>query len=114
LRAAAGTAALVEGGGYFAPSEGASLTTWAIGLIVILSAAALLAGFLTPLASAFVALTSFAITCGWIAPPVLNLLESRVAALLVVTIASAAACLGPGAFSIDARLFGRREVLIRT
>jgi hypothetical protein len=29
-----------------------------------------------------------------------------------VVLAAAVLCLGPGAFSVDARLFGRREVII--
>ena len=35
-------------------------------------------------------------------------------AVLFAVIAVAVACLGPGAFSLDARLFGRREIIIPT
>jgi hypothetical protein len=42
----------------------------------------------------------------------LNLFSSRAACFLAVSIAIALVFLGPGAFSIDARLFGRREIVI--
>ena len=45
-------------------------------------------------------------------PPDTSVLIDRLAALIVVVDAAALALLGPGALSIDARLFGRREITI--
>ena len=42
----------------------------------------------------------------------LNLFSSRIACFLAMSIAIALVFLGPGAFSIDARRFGRREIVI--
>ena len=42
----------------------------------------------------------------------LNLFSSRIACFLAMSIAIALVFLGPGAFSIDARRFGRREMVI--
>jgi uncharacterized membrane protein YphA (DoxX/SURF4 family) len=42
----------------------------------------------------------------------LNLFSSRIACFLAMSIATALVFLGPGAFSIDARRFGRREIVI--
>jgi hypothetical protein len=42
----------------------------------------------------------------------LNLFSSRIACFLAISIAIALVFLGPGAFSIDARRFGRREIVI--
>jgi uncharacterized membrane protein YphA (DoxX/SURF4 family) len=42
----------------------------------------------------------------------LNLFSSRIACFLAVSIAIALVFLGPGAFSIDARRFGQREIVI--
>jgi uncharacterized membrane protein YphA (DoxX/SURF4 family) len=42
----------------------------------------------------------------------LNLFSSRIASFLAMAIAIALVFLGPGAFSIDARRFGRREIVI--
>jgi len=39
-------------------------------------------------------------------------LESKLALLPIIAIAGAIALLGPGAFSIDARLFGWKEIVI--
>ena len=45
-------------------------------------------------------------------PPDTSVLNDRLAALIVGVDAAALAMLGPGALSIDARLFGRREITI--
>jgi hypothetical protein len=42
----------------------------------------------------------------------LNLFSSRIACFFAMSIAIALVFLGPGAFSIDARRFGRREIVI--
>jgi uncharacterized membrane protein YphA (DoxX/SURF4 family) len=42
----------------------------------------------------------------------LNLLNAKPSQILATTIAVSIALLGPGAFSVDARLFGRREIII--
>lgn len=39
-------------------------------------------------------------------------LRSKAETVLAACLASALVCLGPGAFSVDARLFGRREINI--
>ena len=49
----------------------------------------------------------------WMQVALLQLLNSRMALFEFVVMAAALAILGPGAASIDARLFGRREVAIR-
>lgn len=80
------------------------LSNWTYGVAVLLSVT-LCAGFLTPLA-AFVALASTALL--WA--------KSGVGDVGFVAIASidalALALLGPGAYSIDARWFGRRVVVM--
>jgi uncharacterized membrane protein YphA (DoxX/SURF4 family) len=43
-----------------------------------------------------------------------GLLATPTTAALSAVIALAVVCLGPGAFSLDARLFGRREIIIPT
>ena len=85
----------------------------AIALIAAVGGAALLAGLLTPLACAIAATGGAAMALDAAAFAPLTHTDGPLAGLLLVTIAAATACLGPGAFSLDARLFGRREVLIR-
>jgi uncharacterized membrane protein YphA (DoxX/SURF4 family) len=42
----------------------------------------------------------------------LELFEAKLTTALATVIVVALVCLGPGAFSLDARLFGRREIII--
>ena len=79
------------------------------GAVSIVSAVAVMVGIFTP-ASA----TILAITVAWFWFPVhAEVLRLGVpAALMTIAVAVAISLLGPGAFSIDARLFGPREVVI--
>jgi uncharacterized membrane protein YphA (DoxX/SURF4 family) len=79
------------------------------GVLSIASGVAVLAGIFTP-ASA----TILALTIAWFWFPVhAEVLRLGVpAALVTIAVAVAISLLGPGAFSIDARLFGPREIVI--
>jgi hypothetical protein len=44
--------------------------------------------------------------------PLVNQLVTPATAALAAAIAIAVSCLGPGAFSLDARLFGLREIIV--
>ena len=81
-----------------------TLAGWSIVVLLLASAACLLLGFVTPLAAVLIGLTSLAFAI-WTASYPVQELE-------VVVLAAVVALLGPGAFSIDARMFGRREILI--
>jgi putative oxidoreductase len=113
LRVVSGVATLLQGGAILLGADHPAPIAWVTGLLIVVGGAALLVGFLTPVASAIVALGITGVALDGIPLPPLNLFEGPLSALLVVTIAAATGCLGPGAFSLDAMLFGRREVLIR-
>ena len=81
----------------------------AVGLLTIANGVLLLIGFLTPVTSALAATGSVVL---WIVTPTPILLDTRLAALLMVVMATALGFLGPGAFSLDSHLFGRREIII--
>jgi uncharacterized membrane protein YphA (DoxX/SURF4 family) len=74
---------------------------------------ALLVGFLTPIASVLVFLGGVAIMLTCTPPVPLLLFYSRAAAFQFVVMSAVLVILGPGAISLDARLFGRRKVAIR-
>ena len=69
--------------------------------------ALILAGFLTPLAALCVA---SALTLSWLFAASEGLTDLSV--LLLLSHCASLALLGPGAWSVDARLFGHREILI--
>ena len=73
---------------------------WLIQTLVLAGATLLLLGFMTPIVAVVTGLISLAVAF------------SNFEHLELVVLAGVIALLGPGALSIDARLFGRREVLI--
>ncbi len=85
---------------------------WAAGLLAAAGGASLVIGFLTPVAGAAAALAGIGIVLWWPLPTRPFLLDGRLAAALMVAMAAAVVLLGPGSLSLDARLFGRREITI--
>ena len=91
-----------------------TLASLIAGFLSITSGAFLLIGFLTPLAGLMVGLGSAGVALSRFPSRTLNELDLRFAALFVAIVAVAIVFLGPGAFSLDSHLFGRREVIIPT
>jgi hypothetical protein len=94
LRVLVAVTVIVQTIAYLRAAE--TLAAWSIVALLFASAACLLLGFVTPVAAVLIGLTSLY--------PFQDL-EIVVLAIVIVL-------LGPGAFSIDARMFGRREILI--
>jgi uncharacterized membrane protein YphA (DoxX/SURF4 family) len=80
--------------------------------VAIVSGIALLLGYLTPVAATLAALTSLGAGLEWPPPLSLGPDSFRLSFALLMIIAVALVCLGPGAFSLDARNYGRREIII--
>jgi len=88
------------------------INAWAVGSLAIAVGAAIFVGFLTPAASA-------AATVGYlmtgVSPSLMTEANNHISALTAFNLAAisgALVLLGPGAFSLDARVFGRREIII--
>jgi uncharacterized membrane protein YphA (DoxX/SURF4 family) len=88
--------------------------TWAAdgaGLTAMLIGSALILGVLTPFAAALAAVAAtFSVSRA--AGPIVGTYEGLAHGLVFIDAVSVV-LLGPGAFSLDARLFGRREIHIR-
>jgi hypothetical protein len=110
LRVSVGASAILEVG--LALVGGHLLFNLAAAFVAVFMGLALIIGLLTPVVSAVLAAGGAAILLGLHAA-VLRLLDSRMALFEFVVMAAVVVILGPGATSIDAHLFGRREVVIR-
>ncbi|MEX2300759.1 MAG: hypothetical protein WD733_07480 [Bryobacterales bacterium] len=112
LRLALGTAALVQAKLYLIDPSHTTLAAWIGGLLAAGGGALLVVGFLTPVASALIGLGSAGIVFSWFPAPMMNIIDTLLAGGFVIVMSAAIAFLGPGAFSVDCRLFGRREIVI--
>ena len=112
LRLTAGLTLATQGLACLAQAD--SLTPWAItsGALAVAFSLSLILGFLTPIAAGLVGLDVIGMKLSWFPEPTAHTFDANLPAILVVAIAAALTVLGPGAFSIDARLFGRREIII--
>jgi len=79
---------------------------WVIGVVSLVASAMMILGFLTPVISGLI----------FIGGALFLILSPRemtsFLAVYLVVLSFAAILLGPGAYSIDARLFGLREIII--
>ena len=111
LRLAAGLAALWQAGAALAAFGNSRAGAWLIFVIAAVADISLLVGFLTPVGAAIAGIQTVCVAMWWL-PANSNLVDAKLAAALIVSISAAITLLGPGAFSVDARLFGRREIII--
>jgi uncharacterized membrane protein YphA (DoxX/SURF4 family) len=111
LRLAVGSAAVAQGLGYLVASVPATVGAWFIGGLLTISGASVVIGFLTPVASVGIAVASSRIALTAVLKAS-SPLAVRLGAVEAVAISVSLAILGAGAFSLDAYLFGRREIII--
>lgn len=112
LRAALGSAAFTLGGTYLSGGVDSNLWSLIVGPLSIVCGLALLIGLLTPLFSVLICVSAIIITISPFQLLTHNATGYNLSAPYTSVIAIAVLLLGPGAFSFDARLFGRREIII--
>ena len=112
LRAASGVALLTCGVIHFIAWQEASVLILTVAALSLLCGLSLLLGLFNWLACSLGALISLGTALGLIHVPVFNVLSAKVSAVFTAVIAVALLCLGPGAYSLDARRHGHREIII--
>jgi uncharacterized membrane protein YphA (DoxX/SURF4 family) len=112
LRVTVGASAGFEGLSVMAqPFVNVALTIAAAGAVI--ASLAVTIGLLTPFACAILCLEGVVALFLHPQPGLLRLFDSTTVSLQFVVMSAALIALGPGAASVDARAFGRREVAIR-
>ena len=89
-----------------------ALQAWSAAILAIASGVLLLVGLVTPGAGILVLMGSVLLAQPWLPALTPDPRPDPLIALLVGVMSLAIVSLGPGAFSVDARLFGRREIVI--
>jgi len=111
LRVVFGMAVFTQGAFYLG-GPNSTAATWSAGLLAIAAGVLLIMGFMTPIAGALVGLAGLGLAFSLLPLPVPNLWNSELVVIFGLAILLAIVGLGPGAFSVDARVFGRREIII--
>lgn len=111
LRIAAGAALVFFGLITWLESQEPKVFILLVAAVSVACGLFLLLGLFTKLASMFGALICLSNVFSIMSLP-LNVTTSKLPAVFTTMIAIAVACLGPGAYSLDARRHGRREIII--
>jgi len=113
LRLAVGAVVAYQGRAYFATHENISSGMWLSGLVALLLGIALVIGIATRPAAALTALGAIGTYISLLPCPEHDSLDGLLAVFLIVSVSIAVTLIGPGAYSLDARLFGFREITIQ-
>lgn len=112
LRVTVGVALVSAGMIPFIAWQDARVLTLIVATLSSICGLLLLIGLFNWLACSLGALISLGAAFALIPVPALNVLSEKVCAVFTAVIAIALLCLGPGAYSLDARRHGRREIII--
>jgi uncharacterized membrane protein YphA (DoxX/SURF4 family) len=89
-----------------------SLAAWGLAALMFAGGGFLLAGLMTPLVALLVAAGGIGVVLSWVPLPGQDLFDGYLTIINLIVLSIAIVLLGPGAFSLDARMFGRREITI--
>lgn len=111
LRTVFGLAVLGEGR-YYVGQPNPAPWSWVLGCSAFAAGSLLIVGFLTPVVATAVAAVTIGIGLSLLPSSLPTLFDSKVTVVFGFTILIAILGLGPGLFSVDSRVFGRREIII--
>ncbi len=112
LRAALGITLIVQASVSLLELKGPGFGLLTTCVLALCSGASLLIGFLTPIAGTFSFLAIVGATFSLLPVPGENPFSGNLLSFDAMALALATILLGPGVFSIDACLFGRRKIII--
>jgi uncharacterized membrane protein YphA (DoxX/SURF4 family) len=112
LRLTVGLTTAAEGISYLVEPRASNPGVWIVYLVEITAGLFLVVGFLTPIASIFAAAGNAILAFTVFSAVSASLIDVKLKTLDAIMVAMAIAFLGPGAFSLDAYFFGRREIII--
>jgi uncharacterized membrane protein YphA (DoxX/SURF4 family) len=112
LRAAGGAVLITQGVASIGDKNESGFLALVVVSVMCIVGLLLLIGFLTRMAALVAAVIGVNSVLAWFPKVNAAPLVTPTTALLFALIAIAVICLGPGAYSLDARLFGRREIII--
>jgi uncharacterized membrane protein YphA (DoxX/SURF4 family) len=112
LRLVTGAVLTVRGCATLLGGHDRAFASGAISLLIALAGSSLLVGYLTRLGATLVVAASLGSLVPSLLGPNLAIFAARLPDLLIAAIAAALICTGPGAYSLDARRFGRHEIVI--
>jgi uncharacterized membrane protein YphA (DoxX/SURF4 family) len=110
LRLVVGGAASSQAWLLITADHGAVNAVVVVALLAFITGLALIVGLMTPIAGVLLSAGGLLLTVTSSVPGHLLLFDSGMARLEFTGMSVALICLGPGALSLDARLYGRREV----
>jgi hypothetical protein len=110
LRAVTGIALLVQGRFYLSEPNPVP-EMWFLGFAALVVGTLLGIGFLTPIAGTLGALGAVGLGLSLLPACAPALFDEKLPIILAASMLIAIVLLGPGAFSIDARMYGRREII---
>jgi len=112
LRLATGAVLIAQSVAYFGDKRELGFSGVVLATVVTAVGFALLIGFMTRFVALAAAIVGAGAALAWLPKSSTGPLVTPATATLATVIAVAVICLGPGALSLDARLFGRREIVI--
>jgi TQO small subunit DoxD len=112
LRVVSGAVLIFRGAWILSALHDRGFVLGTISLLTVVGGLLLLVGYLTRLGATLVVIASLGNFVPSTLAPGFAIFASRLVAVFAAAIAAALMCTGPGAFSFDARLFGRHEIVI--